>query len=124
MPVFIGRQNSRILVMKMPQLTALIWLGASLCSALAFQGADIPWTTYEAENMQTTGLQLGPDYTPFAVETEASGRKCVQLNTASQYVEFKAQGPANALVVRYCLADAPNGGGLDSTLSLSINGKP
>ena len=86
-------------------------------------GADLPWTTYEAEAMRTTGTVLGPTYDPYQVETESSGEKCVRLN-ADQYVEFTAAAAANALVVRYSLPDAPGGGGTSSSIELSINGKP
>jgi alpha-1,3-glucanase-like protein len=86
-------------------------------------GADIPWTTYEAEAMRTTGTVLGPRYDPYQVETESSGQKCVRLD-AAQYVEFTAAAAANALVVRYSLPDAPGGGGTSSGIELSVNGKP
>src|SRR5258706_5746139 len=93
-------------------------------SARAGIGADMPWTTYEAEDMKTTGTVLGPKYVPFLVETESSGQKCVKLAAAGEYVEFTAQSPANALVVRYSLPDSQTGGGINSTISLYKNGKP
>lgn len=108
----------------MHKLAQLIILGASLCSARAVSGADAPWTTYEAEDMTTTGKVDGPRYDPYTVEAESSGRKCVWLEVAGQFVEFKARSAANAIVVRYSLPDSPNGTGLDSTLGLSLNGKP
>lgn len=96
-----------------------------MCSeaAHAGMGAAIPWTTYEAEDMTTSGTVLGPRYDPFQVETESSGQKCVKLGAAGQYVEFVVQTPANAMVVRYSLPDSADGTGLDSTLSLYQNGK-
>src|ERR1700722_4446548 len=60
-------------------------------------GADMPWTTYQAEDMKTTGTVLGPKYEPFLVETESSGQKCVKLDTAGEYVEFRVESPANAM---------------------------
>jgi len=104
-------------------LAVLTCLSGSLCPAQSFRGADIPWTTYEAEDMKTSGEKLGPKYGPYLVETESSGQKCVQLAAPGQYVEFTAKAAANALVVRYSLPDAPGGGGIDSTLSLYLNGK-
>ena len=98
-------------------------LAISPSSARASVGAEIPWTTYEAENMKTTGTVLAPKYEPFLVETESSGQKCVKLNAAGEFVEFAASQPANAMVVRYSLPDSPNGGGLNSTISLFKNGK-
>jgi len=86
-------------------------------------GADVPWTTYEAEDMKTTGAVLGPKYEPFLVEAESSGQKCVKLDSAGEYIEFTAQSPANAMVVRYSLPDSTNGGGLNSSISLFRNGK-
>src|ERR1035438_3198430 len=97
-------------------------LVCSVC-ARASVGANIPWTAYEAEDMKTTGTVLGPKYAPYLVETESSGQKCVKLVAAGEYVEFTAQSPANAMVVRYSLPDATNGGGINSTISLYQNGK-
>lgn len=91
--------------------------------ARARSGADIPWTTYEAEDMKTTGAVLGPRYDPFLVETESSGQKCVKLAATGEYVEFTAEAPANTIIVRYSLPDAADGGGINSTLSLYQNGK-
>ena len=98
-------------------------LGIWTSHALAGAGAEMPWVTYEAEVMTTTGTVLGPRYDPYQVETESSGQKCVRLQ-ATQYVEFAAAADANALVVRYSLPDAPGGGGTSSAIELSINGKP
>jgi hypothetical protein len=98
-------------------------LAVPLHAAQSFRGADIPWTTYEAEDMTNTGTTLGPKYDPYLVETESSGQKCVKLDTAGQFVEFTAQSPASAIVVRYSLPDALGGGGINSTISLYQNGK-
>src|SRR5882724_7446270 len=92
-------------------------------SARAGVGADLPWTTYEAEEMKTTGTVLGPKYAPFLVETESSGQKCVKLGAVGAYVELTVQSPANAMVVRYSLPDSPAGGGIKATLGLYQNGK-
>jgi len=94
----------------------------SLHAARAFSGATVPWTTYEAENMATTGAILGPQYGPNVVASESSGRKCVQLNATGQYVQLTAQAAANALVVRYSVPDSTDGVGTDSTISLYKNG--
>jgi hypothetical protein len=81
----------------------------------AIPGALVPWTTYEAEDMASTGTCLGPGTKPNTVEWESSGRKCVRLAAAGQYLEFTAKAVANAMVVRYSLPDAPEGGGIDAT---------
>lgn len=100
------------------------FLAFALCQvgAHAGIGADMPWTTYEAENMKTTGTVLGPKYEPFLVETESSGQKCVKLSAAGEYVEFTAGSPANAMVVRFNLPDSQGGGGLNSAVSFYQNG--
>ena len=100
-------------------------LACAACSgrARAGVGADMPWTTYEAEAMKSTGLVLGPNYDPNRVETEASGQKCVKLVAAGEYVEFPSAADADALVVRYGLPDAEEGGGTTTRLDLFINGK-
>jgi len=103
------------------RIAVIFSLGICPVSVHAGVGADVPWTTYEAEDMQTTGKVLGPDYGPIVVEAESSGQKCVKLGVG-QYIEFTAQSNVNAMVVRYSLPDAPNGGGLNSSLNLYLNG--
>src|SRR5512142_231895 len=75
-------------------------------------GAEVPWVTYEAEEMKTNGEVLGPRYEAFSIERESSGQRCVRL-TAGQVVEFDAKSSGNALVIRYSLPDSPEGVGLD-----------
>jgi Pectate lyase superfamily protein len=98
-------------------------IGACSCRAIAGIGAEVPWITYEAESMRTTGLILGPRYGPNLVETESSGEQCVKLTDAGQYLEFTAKAGADALVLRYSLPDAPAGGGTNTTLALFVNGQ-
>src|ERR1017187_6355938 len=83
----------------------------SACAASANVGADMPWTTYEAEGMKTTGVVLGPKYDPNVVETESSGQKCVNLAATGEYVESTAEAKATALLVRYSLPEAGEGVG-------------
>ena len=73
--------------------------------------------------MKSTGLVLGPKYDPNRVETESSGEKCVKLVGAGEYVEFTAVANANAMVIRYSLPDAEQGGGTDANLDLFVNGR-
>lgn len=94
-----------------------------LSAAQEKRGATIPWTTYEAEQMKTNGTVLGPSYTPFRVETESSGQRCVKLNAKHQYVEFTATVKANSMVIRYSLPDKKEGGGKGATLGIYKNGK-
>lgn len=103
-------------------------LGLLACVAFApaafARGADLPWTTYEAETMKTSGEILGPKYAPHTIETESSHQQAVTLAAATDYVEFTATAAANALVLRYGLPDAPQGGGLSASLQLLVNGQP
>ena len=96
-------------------------ISASVASAKV--GADLPWTTYEAAAMKSTGLLLGPKYDPNSVETESSAQKCVKLGAAGEFVEFTAAANANALVIRYSLPDSKEGGGTSTSLDLYINGE-
>jgi len=96
-------------------------LGSS--SALAAPGAEIPWVTFEAELMRTTGTVLGPEYGPHRLETESSGQRCVRLDRAGAAVEFTASARFDSLVVRYNLPDATTGGGTASRLHLLVNGR-
>lgn len=90
------------------------------------RGAAVPWVEYEAESASYQGTLLQADplrtfgHTNFA--TESSGRKSVRLNSTGQFVEFTSTNPANSIVVRNSIPDAPNGGGIDASISLYING--
>jgi hypothetical protein len=86
-------------------------------------GADLPWTTHEAEAMKTNGTVLGPKYEPYLVETESSGEQCVKLAATGDYVEFTAAVAANSLVVRFSQADSPDGAGTRARFALSVNGQ-
>jgi hypothetical protein len=85
-------------------------------------GADMAWTTYQAEAMKTSGTVMGPTYGPFRVENESSNGTCVKLE-GGQSVEFAVVAPANALVVRFSLPDAPEGSGMADVLTLRRNGE-
>lgn len=85
-------------------------------------GAHIPWTTYEAQDMKTTGTVLAPQYGPYLVQMESSRQKCVKLSAAGEFVEFTVRAPANMMIVRYCLPDSADGSGIDATLDLYRNG--
>src|SRR5579883_2304046 len=116
----IGKSCCQLPIKLVPAVVA--WM----TSAMALQaspGAAVPWTTYEAEDMLVSGgTVMGPTYDPLRVPTEASGRRCVELNGAGQYIHFTNQSAATARVVRYCVPDTGNGVGADYTLSLYTNG--
>lgn len=107
-----------------PRLRFLaLGLFSLLLSVRAELGANMPWTTIEAEAMRGDGAVLGPEYGPHRLETESSGQQCVQLARAGGHVEFSATAEANSLVIRFHLPDAPAGGGLATTLRVLINGR-
>ncbi|TQS28367.1 CARDB domain-containing protein [Microbispora sp. KK1-11] len=89
------------------------------------RGAAVPWAEYEAEAARYQGTLLEADplrtfgHTDFA--TESSGRKSVRLNGTGQFVEFTSTNRANSIVVRNSIPDAPNGGGIDATISLYVD---
>jgi len=90
------------------------------------RGAKVPWTEYQAENGQTNAKVIGPDRTRYDsnhIEAEAIGRKAVRLEKTGDFIAIKAKEAGNSVVVRVSIPDAPNGGGIDSTLGLYVNGK-
>jgi len=86
------------------------------------RGADLPFKTYEAEDAVTNGTILGPSRTYREIPSEASNRKAVRLNSTGQYVEFTLTEAADSMVIRYCIPDAPAGGGINATISMYVNG--
>jgi hypothetical protein len=85
--------------------------------------------TYEAEaaafggNAQIVGAPDGSDRQIGDLAGEASGRRAVMLMNAGDSVSFKvspASARANAIVIRYSIPDAPNGGGQSQVMDLSI----
>lgn len=105
-------------------LLLLIALTACQKRKPAAAGADSHWLTYEAEAGKTNGAVHGPTRESLTPEAEASGRKFVRLDADGQFLEITATQPANTIVVRYGIPDAPTGGGADVTLGLYLNGKP
>lgn len=104
-----------------PTATAVVAVPTALQSTSVI-GATVPWTEYEAEAGTTNGTLLGPDRTFGTIPSEASGRQAVQLTKAGSFVQITTTAPANSIVVRYVIPDAPKGGGLEATLSLYVNG--
>lgn len=105
---------------------------SSSCSA-PYQGAlpagrgmDTPWIEHQAEDGQTNATVLGPSRAKWDashIEAEAVGRKAVRLAKVGDYVSVKTTQPANSIVVRFSIPDAPGGGGIDATLGLYVNGQ-
>lgn len=91
-------------------------------TALATRGATLAYQEYEAENGTTNGQVSAYGISFPSVESESSGRRFVNLTAQGHYVQWTAQKAANALVVRYNMPEAPNGGGTTGTLSVYVNG--
>ncbi|UOQ88981.1 right-handed parallel beta-helix repeat-containing protein [Agromyces endophyticus] len=89
---------------------------------VAGRGADVAFLEQEAEHATTTGTVLAPSRDAYTLAAEASGRSAVQL-APGQYVEFTLPARANALTVRYSVPDAPGGGGIESPLEVTVNGR-
>lgn len=83
---------------------------------------DFPWIRYEAEEAVTSGTVHGPSRVYRTPESEASGRRYVKLDKPEDRIEFTVTAPANGIVIRFCLPDAPGGGGIAAALLLSVNG--
>jgi hypothetical protein len=84
--------------------------------AASAAGADLPFTSVEAESAASTGTRIGPDYTQGTLASEASGRQAVRL-AAGQRVEFTVPRAANAVNVAYSVPDGQSG-----TLDVYVNG--
>ncbi|NBE96456.1 glycosyl hydrolase [Nonomuraea sp. KC401] len=90
----------------------------------AGRGANMPYDTYEAEDAVLGGgaTRAGPSREIGTIAGEASGRRAVTLDRTGAYVEFTTKAPANTLVTRFSIPDAPGGGGIDSTLNVYVDG--
>ena len=111
----------------------LRWLGmAAILVPLKVlgAGATTPFTTLEAENgtlaggatatVIGSGSVLPAGHTP---EKEASGLGLVNLNATGHSVSWtNPVANADAIVIRACIPDAPNGGGITTTINLYVNG--
>ncbi|MFB6840666.1 discoidin domain-containing protein [Streptomyces sp. NPDC056361] len=88
------------------------------------RGANMPYDMYEAEDGTAGGgaTVVGPNRTVGDIAGEASGRKAVNLDATGEYVEFTTRAATNTLVTRFSIPDAPGGGGIDSTLSVYVDG--
>ncbi|MGC0334296.1 hypothetical protein RKD23_007286 [Streptomyces sp. SAI-170] len=88
------------------------------------RGANMPYTTYEAEDGTVGGgaRVVGPNRTVGDIAGEASGRRAVTLDATGEYVEFTTRAETNTLVTRFSVPDAPGGGGIDTTLNLYVDG--
>ncbi|MFD2332356.1 S-layer homology domain-containing protein [Cohnella sp. GCM10020058] len=102
------------------EIDALIVRGAV---APPSRGADVPYTTYEAERMKTNGQLVSGSRAYGTLSAESSGRQAVKLASTGDYMSFKASAAANFLNIRYSIPDSADGAGLDATLSVYVNGQ-
>lgn len=94
------------------------------------KGANTPFSTLEAENGIKEGGAILRNFTGIPSdspmpELEASGRAFVELNAVGQSVSWTNTTGinSNTIVIRSCIPDAPEGGGIDATLNLYVNGE-
>lgn len=102
----------------------LNWFKFSNNSVVPSKGATMPYDMYEAEEGEVGGgaVIVGPNRKIGDLAGEASGRKAVTLNSTGSFVQFKTRTSTNTLVARFSIPDAPNGGGLNNTLNIYVNG--
>lgn len=81
-------------------------------------GAQLPFTSLEAEGAETNGTTIGPDLTQGSLASEASGRRAVRLDSPDQHVDFTLPAAANALTVSGNVPD-----GVSGTVSVLVNGQ-
>lgn len=110
---------------RFPMLAWTILLLAS-CAPQPLENAPVspfPWERYEAEDASTNAAVRGPSRVYLTPESESSGRRHVRLEKAGDRVEFAIRRPGDGLVLRYCVPDAPGGGGLAASVGLFVNGE-
>ena len=90
-------------------------------SAVAMNGAALPYVEMEAHSATTNGSILGPDYQLGDLASDGVDRTIVQL-TQGQSVQFTLPSAANSIDLRYSIPDASGGGGITAPLSIYING--
>lgn len=88
-------------------------------------GAVVPWVRYEAEQgvRGQTAAVVAPGRGIGTLAGEASGRQAVTLGATGDFVEWTVAAPANALVMRLSIPDAPGGGGINSSIGIFRNGQ-
>ncbi|WP_353942308.1 CBM35 domain-containing protein [Streptomyces sp. HUAS MG91] len=87
-------------------------------TALAAQGATLPYTEYRAADATTNGTKLAVSTSYPSLSAESTGRSAVKLTDTGQYVQITLTKPANALVVRYSVPDTASGSVTTAPLSL------
>lgn len=98
---------------------------SSTSSLFVGRGANMPYTTIEAEtgSVSAGATVVGPNRTVGDLAGEASGRKAVVLDGTGEYVQFTTPVATNTLVTRFAMPDSSGGGGIDSSIDLYVNGQ-
>jgi hypothetical protein len=117
----------RLILLLPPLATIILGLSSNDTSAA---GAATPFTTLEAEAGALGGGATVISFTPGSAvptvptqELEASGMAYVLLTNLNDSVSWtNPVAGANAMVIRSCIPDAPNGGGITATLDLYVDG--
>ncbi len=79
-------------------------------------GAEIPFTTYEAESGLTNGILHSGSDDRSRVSYEASGRGVVELKDPDSYVAFRSTAGADRITIRYSIPK-----GTEGAVSLFVN---
>ncbi|MEU4928636.1 CBM35 domain-containing protein [Streptomyces yokosukanensis] len=87
-------------------------------TALATQGATLPYTEYRAADATTNGSVLPVSRAYPSLSSEATGRSAVQLTDTGKYVQITLAEPANSVVVRYSIPDTSDGSPTTAPLAL------
>jgi hypothetical protein len=87
-------------------------------TALAAQGATLPYTEYRAADSSTNGSVLPVSRAYPSLSAEATGRSAVQLTGTGKYVQITLAEPANSVVVRYSVPDTADGTATTAPLAL------
>jgi hypothetical protein len=120
-PTAVPTQPAPQAVTAVPQPTSAPVPDSTFTPPPGSRGAATRWDEYEAEDGSTNGALLEPSRTFGEIAAESSGRRSVKLSAAGQYIQISATRPANSIVLRYAIPDAPEGGGITATLSLYVN---
>jgi len=129
LPVFF-RPKQLEKIGKLSVLGLVFALAGQCNNGFAKVGADTPFTSYEAESGVLSGsatifaLTAPPNNSFSSPVLEASGHAYVELdNTGDALTLTNTTGQGiTALNIRYCIPDAPAGGGISATLNMYVDG--
>ena len=91
---------------------------AILADVFPGKGAALPFISYQSQDAAWQGQLLGFSTEYHTIQSEATGRMAVKLQEPGDYVEFTLREGANAMTLRYCMPDSPEGGGMEGSLTV------